>query len=183
MSDNKKTGRPPFYKTPEELRAAVNRYFESCAGLPVYDADGLPVLTKDGEQVRAGETPPTMSGLSLALGFKDRHTFSEQAKRGAAFREVVQLARLRVENYAERRLYNPQSYRGAAFVLQACFGWQQKADTAAPPEVRIITAPAAADPDGSAQAGRDPDRDGSTPAADPEAGQKPAHTVRIDMMN
>ena len=67
-------GRPPKYKTPDALRAAVDRYFESCAGVPGTDADGLPVMI--------GEIPPTICGLSLALGFKDRRMFTEQRKRG-----------------------------------------------------------------------------------------------------
>ena len=142
-------GRPPLYKTPDALRAAVDRYFESCTGVPVYTPDGLPVLTRTGVQVMAGETPPTVAGLAYALGFHDRHTFTEQRKRGPAFLEVVQYARLRVEEYAERRLYDPVSFRGAAFVLQSCFGWERVKDPDTPPEVRLIVQPAA-DPDGSA---------------------------------
>ena len=181
-----KAGRPALYQTPEQLRAAVDRYFESCAGVPVFTPDGLPVLTKTGAQKMAGEIPPTISGLSLALGFKDRHTFTEQRKRGAAFLEIVQYARLRCEAYTEARLYDPDSFRGAAFVLHSCFGWGRAADPAALPEVHVIVKPAA-DPDGGSAltvaAGQDPERGSGRPAEDPAPGLKPAHTVRIDMMN
>lgn len=169
-------GRPPKYKTPDALRAAVDRYFESCAGVPGTDADGLPVMI--------GETPPTICGLSLALGFKDRRMFTEQRKRGPAFLEVVQYARLRVEEYAERRLYDPESFRGAAFVLQSCFGWGKATAPDALPEVRLIVQPAE-DPDGSGSAltgAGDPERGSSAPAA-PAVGMLPAHMLTIDMMN
>lgn len=168
MKKNKKMGRPPFYKTPEELRAAVDRFFESCEGTPVYDADGLPVMTRTGAQKMAGEIPPTISGLSLALGFRDRHTFTEQGKRSAAFMEVVQYARLRCEAYNEARLYDPETYRGAAFMLQACFGWGKEKEPPTLPAVavKVIDAPAAA----------------AAPAADDPA-MKPAHGISIELLN
>lgn len=172
----RKRGHPPLYETPEALRAAVDRYFERCAGVPGVDAAGLPVMI--------GETPPTISGLSLALGFHNRQQFTRQRDRGAAFLDVVQYARLRVEEYAERRLYDPVSFRGAAFVLQSCFGWERVKDPDTPPEVRLIVQPAA-DPDGSGSAltvAGDPERGSSTPAASP-AGMLPAHMLTIEMMN
>lgn len=172
-------GRPPIYKTPDALRAAVDRYFESCAGVPGTDADGLPVMI--------GEIPPTISGLSLSLGFHNRQQFTRQQDRGAAFLEVVQYARLRCEAYNEARLYDPVSFRGAAYMLQACYGWKKKEDPAALPGVRVIIQPAE-DPDGSGSAltvagAVDPERGSSAPAEDPGAGMLPAHRVRIDMMN
>jgi len=172
MKKNKKMGRPPFYKTPDELRAAVDLFFESCKGTPVYDADGLPVTTRTGAQKMAGEIPPTISGLSLALGFKDRHTFTEQGKRSAAFLEVVQYARLRVEAYTEARLYDPASYRGAAFMLQACFGWGKEKEPDALPAVavKVIEAP----PAETAAA--------AAPAADDPA-MLPAHGISIELLN
>ena len=168
MKKNKKMGRPPFYKTPEELQAAVDRYFESCKGTPVFGADGLPVTTRTGAQKMAGEIPPTISGLSLALGFKDRHTFTEQGKRSAAFLEVVNIARLRVEAHNEARLFDPASYRGAAFILQACFGWGKEKEPETPPAVavNVIEAPPA-----------------DTAAAADDPAMLPAHGISIELLN
>ncbi len=109
-------GRPPLYKAPEDLRAAVEAYFTEC--------EGVVVPTENGKCKTIGEIPPTISGLSYALGFKDRRSFTEQGKRGSAFMEVVRYARLRVEAYNEAKLYDPNSYRGARFVLRNCFGWE-----------------------------------------------------------
>lgn len=119
-----KAGRPAFYKTPEELQAAVDRYFDSCKGTPVFDKRGLPVMIRPGVQKMAGEIPPTLAGLSHFLGYRDRQQFTRQRRRSVEFANVVALARLRVENYAESRLYDLDGYKGAAFVLKMCFGWQ-----------------------------------------------------------
>lgn len=125
MSSRKRAGRPPRYETPESLQDAVERYFLHCMGTPVFDADGLPVVTRAGRQKVNGAIPLTISGLSAFLGFRDRHSFSMQAKRGAGFFKVVSIARLRIEAYAEERLYDPNSYNGAAFLLLRAFGWGQ----------------------------------------------------------
>ena len=121
-----KKGRPPLYETPEQLQAAVDEYFNMCRGVPLYDKHGYPVMKRNGRQIRKGETPPTISGLSYYLGFKNRKQFTRQKKRSAGFRDVVSLARLRVENYWEESLYDMDSYRGAAFMLSMCFGWRHK---------------------------------------------------------
>ena len=133
-------GRNAFYKTPEELQAAVDEYFESIKGVPVFDKDGLPVTKRNGEQLQAGETPPTLSGLAYFCGYKDRRTFSRQAKRGAGFRDVVDVARLRCEEYYERALYNRDTYNGATFMLSMCFGWKKpRPGEQEPGGVRVVT--------------------------------------------
>lgn len=97
----RKKGRRPLYETPEQLQAAVDRYFQSIAGVPVYDKKGVPVLKRNGEQLRAGEVPPTLTGLALFCGYKDRRTFTRQKNRSAAFNDVVLVARLRIERPKE----------------------------------------------------------------------------------
>lgn len=147
----KKKGRPPFYKTPEVLQAAVDRYFKSCEGTPVFDKNGLPVITRKGKQKIINETPPTLSGLSLFLGFKDRQQFTRQRLRGADFAQVVTIARLRVEAYTEARLFDADTYQGAAFMLRTCFGWGKDTEPTGPAGVQIIVkesdgSPATAEP-------------------------------------
>lgn len=122
----KKKGRPPLYETPEQLQAAVDEYFKQCEGIPLFDKYGYPVMKRSGRQIRKGETPPTLAGLSFFLGFKNRKQFTRQKNRSAAFRDVVSLARLRVECFWEEALYDHDSYRGAAFMLSLCFGWRHK---------------------------------------------------------
>ena len=117
-----RTGRRPLYKTPEEMQAAVDRYFKACEGVPAYDREGNPIIRR-GRQCYTGELPPTISGLSLFLGYKDRRTFTRQRERGQAFFDVVEGAKLRIENFWEQALYSDETYCGAVYMLRAAFGW------------------------------------------------------------
>lgn len=144
MKQDEKTskGRQAFYKTPEELQAAVDRYFQSIAGVPVYDKKGVPVLKRNGEQRRAGEIPPTLTGLAVFCGYKDRRTFTRQKHRSADFADVVLKARTRIEEYYERALFDGDACAGAMFMLSMGFGWRKKKageqEPAETPTVRII---------------------------------------------
>ena len=121
-----RAGRPPLYNTPEELRKAVDLYFDRCEGEPAIDENGTPVTDRRGVVKMVGAVPPTLSGLSYSLGYADRRIFTRQKYRGAEFANVVMYARLRVEQAAEERLFDRDGYRGAAFMLRACFGWGQE---------------------------------------------------------
>jgi len=181
-TNNKQKGRPPRFKTPEELRAAVDAYFESCKGRPAFDDNGNPILTRTGAAKMIGETPPTMAGLNRALGFTNRHGIAQQGRRGAEFANVAKYARLRVENYNEMRLYDPDGYKGAAYVLKLCFGWEAVKEPPAPPDVRIIEAPPA---DDATPAAGDPAADAGATGADTDtgAGMLPAHALHVDLLN
>lgn len=133
-----KMGRPAFYKTPEELQTAVDRYFDSCKGEPVYDENGRPVVLSNGKLKRIGEKPPSMAGLSLSLGYKDRHQFTQQKYRNEEFARIVAVARLRIEQYAEERLFDAQGYSGAAFMLRNCFGWGKEDQANSPAAARVV---------------------------------------------
>ena len=67
-SSKPSAGRPPRYKSVEEIQAKIDAYFTQCAGEPLLDANGDPVLYK-GVPVITGAHPPTVTGLAVALGF------------------------------------------------------------------------------------------------------------------
>lgn len=140
MNTNKAKGRRPLYETPDELQAAVDKYFESCKGVPVYDKHGHPVVTRSGRQCYTGETPPTVSGLALFLGYKDRRTFTRQKYRNQDFCDVVETARSRIEEFYEAALYDAETFRGALFMLRMGFGWgrDQRGEVTRPAPVRIV---------------------------------------------
>ena len=171
-TNSKKRGRPPRFKTPEELRAAVDVYFESCKGRLAFDKNGKPILTRTGAAKMIGATPPTMAGLNSALGFTDRHGMAQQGRRGAEFANVAKYARLRIENYNEMRLYD-DGYKGAAYILRLCFGLEAAKEPPAPPDVRVIVAPPADDATPAA----------GDPAADTGAAILPAHSLHVDLLN
>lgn len=125
-------GRPPKYKTPEEMQERIEAYFEECKGHPLLDEDGHAVRDKFGYPIILDAKPLTVTGLALALGFTNRLALlSYQAK--PAFHDIVERAKLKIENYAETRLYDKDGANGARFNLQNNFkGWN--ADKAAQEE-------------------------------------------------
>ena len=137
---SKKTaGRPPMYKTPEEMQAKVEAYFAACEGTQTRDTSGELILNRRGEPTLSGGTPPTIAGLQNALGFKSHRSFTDYAQK-KAFRPIIMKARLRVEQYTEERLFDRDGYSGAAFVLLYGFGWKKQYPVEEPsrPVISII---------------------------------------------
>lgn len=117
------------YATAQELKEKIDEYFNSCYGSKyykgrlVFDADGNPAI---------GQVEPfTISGLARHLGIS-RDTLKQYETRALMgeipydYAEVVRDARMRVQEYAEKRLYDKEGSAGARFVLEAGFGWMTK---------------------------------------------------------
>lgn len=120
------TGRPPKYKTKEELQEKIDAYFKECEGRVLYDAEGNPILDKWGNPVIFGQRPLTITGLALALGFNSRQALLNYQGR-AEFNDTVTRAKAVVERYAEERLYDKDGANGAKFSLTNNFkGWAEK---------------------------------------------------------
>lgn len=129
-------GRPPRYKTVEEMQARIDAYFTACAGEPLLDETGTAVTDKYGEPVIIGAHPPTVTGLALALGFTGRQALlNYQAKK--QFVDTITRAKSRCEEYAESRLYDRDGARGAQFSLEHNFRWNT-ANAAEESEVKIL---------------------------------------------
>lgn len=104
MQDEKnKGGRPLKYKTVDELEIAITNYFENCD---------------------RHHEPYTITGLALALDI-DRKTLINYEKRDEFF-HTIKKAKLRVENYLEKRLINDNSTTGIIFNLKNNFDWKDK---------------------------------------------------------
>lgn len=104
MQDEKnKGGRPLKYETVEELDNAVESYFEKC----------------DREH-----EPYTITGLALALDV-DRRTLTNYSNKEEFF-PTIKKAKLRVENYLEKRLIKDTSTTGIIFNLKNNFEWKDK---------------------------------------------------------
>ena len=115
-------GRKPTFTSAEEMQEKIDAYFASCESELLRDADGNPVLNKNGEPVYVGGRPMTIQGLALALGFTSRQSLlNYKAKR--EFVDTVTRARLRVEQYAAERLFDRDAQRGAQFTLAYGFGY------------------------------------------------------------
>lgn len=120
-------GRKPTFASAEEMQEKIDAYFESCEPELLRDADGTPMLNKNGEPVYVGGRPMTIQGLALALGFTSRQSLlNYKAKR--EFVDTVTRARLRVEQYAAERLFDRDAQRGAQFTLAYGFGYAKDAN-------------------------------------------------------
>lgn len=112
----------PKYSSAVEMQQIIDAYFEDCAGTLLTDKRGQPVLDRRGYPVIVGNRPPTVTGLAAALGFRTRKSLCDYRRKGD-FAQVITTARLRVENYAEMRLFDADGARGAMFTLGVNFGW------------------------------------------------------------
>ena len=121
-----KGGRPPMYKTPEEMQAKIDAYFEACDGEYITDNDGNLMTDKHGHPVKTKPRPYTITGLALALGFTTRQSLLNY-EGDEKFLDTVRKAKAKVEQYAEERLFDRDGANGAKFNLSNNFkGWSEK---------------------------------------------------------
>ena len=129
------------YKTPEELQEAVDKYFEDCEGRQLTDKNGDPLYDKFGYPVIIDKKPLTITGLALALGFTNRVSLLNYQARSKRYNDIITEAKLKVENYAEMRLFDKDGSNGAKFNLQNNFRkWDadKAKDEDSKPTVNII---------------------------------------------
>lgn len=113
-------GRPPKYKSKEEIEEKINAYFKECEGEILRNDDGEPVLNKWGKPVIVHQRPPTVTGLALALGFATRQgLLNYQAKK--EFVDTITRAKTMIEAYTEERLFDRDGSNGAQFSLRNNF--------------------------------------------------------------
>lgn len=123
--DENKVGRPPKYKSKEELQEKIDAYFEECKGRILKDSKENPILDKYGYPIIVDRRPLTVTGLALALGFSSRQALlNYQGKK--EFNDTILRAKAQIECYAEERLFNKGSANGAKFSLANNFeGWKE----------------------------------------------------------
>lgn len=125
-------GRPPMYKTAEEMQVVIDKYFEDCEGELLRDKKtGEVVLDKWGNEIWLKRKPPTVTGLALALGFNSRLALLNYQDK-EKFVNTVMCAKARVEAYAESRLFDKDGANGAKFSLANNFkNWAEKQEITA----------------------------------------------------
>lgn len=121
----KTVGKPPKYKSVDEMEKKIEEYFEKCKGYPLTDDNGKVILSKFGQPIWVDVHPPTVTGLALALGFTSRQALlNYQAK--PKFVDTITRAKARVEQYTEERLFDRDGSNGAQFSLRNNFkGWKE----------------------------------------------------------
>jgi len=117
-----KVGRPPLFKTPQEMEDAMNEYFDHCDNRirHVYDK-------KSGNVIEIIDPEPyTMAGLAYSIGM-DRTTLYNYNQKDE-FIDTIKKARNKVQLDVERRLMEGQA-TGAIFNLKNNFGYVDKTET------------------------------------------------------
>lgn len=121
-----KVGRPPMYKSKEEIQEKIDAYFKECEGHILRDSEDNPVYDKYGHPVIIGQRPLTITGLALALGFTSRRALLNYQDK-EEFVHTITRAKAKVEQYAEERLFDKDGANGAKFSLANNFeGWKEK---------------------------------------------------------
>ena len=124
--EKNKGGCPPMYKTPEEMQAKIDVYFDACMGEYITDDEGNLMTDKYGHPVKTKERPLTITGLALALGFNGRQSLLNYEGK-PEFMDTIKRAKAKVEQYAEERLFDKEGVNGAKFNLSNNFkGWSEK---------------------------------------------------------
>lgn len=126
MAEKKAIGRPPKYKSKEEIEEKIEDYFKKCEGEIMKTDDGQPVFDKFGNPVVIHQRPPTVTGLALALGFTTRLSLlNYQGKK--EFMNTITRAKTMIEAYTEERLFDRDGTSGAQFSLRNNFkGWNSQ---------------------------------------------------------
>lgn len=123
------------WTSPQQLENKINEYWESCNGY-ILGKDRMPILDEDGRYVRGQVKPYTTTGLAIALGI-DRSTLlsytedqinalgvpTDEDYEGPTYGELVRAARMKIQEYAESKLYDRDGFNGGKFVLDCSFGW------------------------------------------------------------
>ena len=117
-------GRPPKYKTPDEMQIKIDEYFDKKCADEVVILGGKEIIKYN---------PPTISGLALYLDFMDRCSMydyinreKEYSEEEQVFTHTIKKAMARIEEYAEKQLHIGNS-TGAIFWLKNK-GWKDKTE-------------------------------------------------------
>lgn len=136
-------GRKRTYETAEELKKACDDYFKSQECF-IYDKWGQAMKDPEtGEYIKSTH-PLTISGLGLHIGvststLRRYKAIAESGTVPIEFAEVVMEALQRIETYAERRNYDKDGQKGAQFVLERGFHWQNKKEEREIVRLRVET--------------------------------------------
>ena len=103
MTEKHAGGRPPKYNNAEEMQLKIDKYFLDCDN---------------------NNEPYTVTGLALALDMSRQDLINYSNKE--EFFDTIKKAKLKVENYLEKRLIKDSSCIGIIFNLKNNYGWKDK---------------------------------------------------------
>lgn len=131
--EQNKGGRPPIYESTEENHAEVkglcDSFFEYIKG----ESKALPKKDPEDEdeplrfEIIRNPEPPTVTGLTLHLGFESKNTLYDYAKKDG-FSDSIKRALTRIEQYHEIAVSMGDKCTGNIFVLKN-FNWHDTIQT------------------------------------------------------
>ncbi len=111
-------GTVSIYPTPQSMADKVEEYFEQCFVKKMDKRLGV-------ERLFVIE-PPTFAGLARYLGFSSRsELLNYKNQRDEAYEQVINDARLRLEDYLEKVLVTTKNPSGVIFSLKNNGGWEE----------------------------------------------------------
>ena len=122
---SKPVGRPLKYKTAEEMQSGIDEYFELCQPKYATDAEGNVLKDNRGNPI-IELNPPTLSGLSLHLGFADRQSMYDYQNRNDEFSCTIKRARTRCEQWVETNGLAGNTPPAMAIFALKNYGWSDK---------------------------------------------------------
>jgi hypothetical protein len=134
MAKNK-AGRPPKFKSKEDLEKKIQAYFDSCfeevwEDRPKRDDKGDIILDKDGNKieehvkVRKNIRPLTITGLATALDTTRETLLDYQGKK--RYSDTIKKAKGMIENFTEEKLFS-NNVAGVIFNLKNNYDWKDSA--------------------------------------------------------
>ena len=120
-------GRPPKYKTPQELQEAVDEYFESCWFEKVTESEDQETHKIETSVVRYQQRPYTIAGLAYHLDMTTQGVREYQAK--DEFSCIIKRAKQKIEMNIEETLVTAKNATGAIFWLKNHAGYRDKTET------------------------------------------------------
>ncbi len=131
MIKNNKAGRPPFFKTPEEMWQKIEDYFDTCTKrIRKYSTAGK--ITKINDPA-----PMHIAGLCAYLGITNE-TLNQYQKQ-PEFSESIAYAKQRCEAYAVDACFEGKKGNKADFILQNNFGWKNRIQQEVNNDLRVKT--------------------------------------------
>ena len=113
--------------TLNELKRRIDDYFKSRLA-PVTDKNGIPLTDEDGKIIQKIVLPYTLTGLALAVGCESREELLSFDNPDMA--RFVKMSIMKVEEYAEERLFSKEAFSGVKLFLSVNFDrWRDGTDT------------------------------------------------------
>ena len=111
------SGRPPMYKTPQEMVVKIAEYL-----------DHEDTLKRPDSYSKAGKGVYTIEGCALYLGFSTRDALYDYEKKSPEFAYIVRRFKLFLTHWNAQKLYWGGTFQGSQFWLKNWGGYKDESE-------------------------------------------------------